>query len=172
MKKKLLLCGIAVVICVCAAFIYYVQSVPSGNTLESREELLNNSISKGEGWSIVKEIKIDDCIISAAYSTDNKAAIAIFRPTSNGNYKFSTSINRSNNDIVIGGAAINGQWYDLMWYNGTQTEYAEITYSTSGKEDETLKYDTTKGDIIYIKNNEKEYNLSVCYYDSKGNRYE
>ena len=52
MKKKLLLCGIAVVICVCAAFIYYVQSVPSGNTLESREELLNNSISKGEGWSI------------------------------------------------------------------------------------------------------------------------
>ena len=58
------------------------------------------------------------------------------------------------------------------WYNGTQTEYAEITYSTSGKEDETLKYDTTKGDIIYIKNNEKEYNLSVCYYDSKGNRYE
>ena len=72
MKKKLLLCGIAVVICVCAAFIYYVQSVPSGNTLESREELLNNSISKGEGWSIVKEIKIDDCIISAAYSTDNK----------------------------------------------------------------------------------------------------
>lgn len=172
MKKKLLLCGIAVVICVCAAFIYYVQSVPSGNTLESREELLNSAISKGKGWSIAKEIKIDDCIVSAAYSTDNKATVAIFRSTSNGNYKFSTSINRNNNDIIIGGTMVNGQWYDLIWYNGAPTEYAEITYSISGKEDEILKYDTSDGDIIYIRNNEKEYNLSVCYYDSEGNKYE
>ena len=144
----------------------------SGNTIESREELLDSSVSKGEGWSIGKEIKIDDYIVSAAYSTDNKATIAIFAPTSNGNYEFSTSINRNNDDIIIGGAMINGQWYDLIWYNGAQTEYAEITYSISGKEDETLKYDTTDGDIIYIMNNEKEYNLSVCYYDGEGNKYE
>ena len=32
-----------------------------------------------------KEVKIDDCIISAGCSTDNKATIAIFRPTANGN---------------------------------------------------------------------------------------
>ena len=172
MKKKLLIFVIAFVICILAAFIYYVQSMPSGNTVESREELLDSSVSKGEGWSIAKEIKIDDYIISAAYSTDNKATIAIFAPTSNGNYEFSTSINRNNDDIIIGGAMINGQWYDLIWYNGAQTEYAEITYSISGKEDETLKYDTTDGDIIYIMNNEKEYNLSVCYYDGEGNKYE
>ena len=172
MKKKFLLCGVVLVVCIFAAFIYYVQSVPSGNTLESREELLDDAVSKGEGWTIVKEIKIDDCIVSAAYSTDYKATIAIFRSTSNGNYKFSTSLNRSNNDIIIGGAMINGQWYDLIWYNGAQTKYAEITYSISGKEDKILKYDTSDGGIIYIRNNEKEYNLSVCYYDSEGNKYE
>lgn len=172
MKKKLLFCGITFAICISAAFIYYVHSLPSGNTIESREELLGNAVSKGKGWSIAKEIKIDDYIVSAAYSIDNKATIAIFKPTSNGNYKFSTSINRSNDDIIIGGAAINGQWYDLIWYNGAQTEYAEVTYSINGKEDKILKYDTTDMDIIYIRNNEKEYNLSVCYYDGEGNKYE
>ena len=168
MNKKRLLYVLIPLICIIGALLHFSNTLPKGNTVESREELLNNAIPKGDSWTVSKEIEIDKYIISCAYSANGKSTIAVFEPTSNGKYKFLTSTNRQNEDIIIGGAIINGEWYDLIWYNGTQTEYAEITYSTSGKEDETLKYDTTKGDIIYIKNNEKEYNLSVCYYDSKG----
>ena len=74
--------------------------------------------------------------------------------------------------FLIGGAAINGSWYDLIWFNGAQTEYAEIIYTIDGKKRDTLKYDTTDMDIICINNPEKEYTINVSYYDKNGNKYE
>lgn len=84
--------------------------------------MLNYSISKGKEWSIAKEIKIEDYIISAAFNTDHKVTLAVFQPASNGGYRFSTSINRNEDEVIIGGASINGSWYDLIWFNGAQTE--------------------------------------------------
>lgn len=172
MNKKRLLYVLIPLICVIGVLLYFSSIMPKGNTVESREKLLDNAISKGDNWAISKETEIDSRIVSCAYSTNGKSAVAVFEPTSNGKYRLSTSINRENKDIIIGGAAINGEWYDLVWFNGAQTEYAEITYTVNGVRKETLKYDTTDKALIYIKNSEKNYSMDVCYYDSNGNKYE
>lgn len=172
MKKRLLLGVVIVVICFVCIFAFQFFFVPSGNTIESRENMLNHSISKGKEWSIAKEIKIEDYIISAAFSTDHKVTLAVFQPASNGGYRFSTSINRNEDEVIIGGAAINGSWYDLIWFNGARTEYAEIIYTIDRKKQDTLRYDTTDMDIICKKNPEKEYTIDVFYYDKNGKKYE
>ncbi len=172
MKKKNLLFAVVVFLCVVFMVIYFISSSPKGDTLESRENILNAAISKGKDWTIAKEIEIDGHIISAAYSTDNRSTLAVFKPTGNNKYEFSTSTNRNNDEIIIGGAIINGAWYDLFWFNGAQTEYAEITYTVNGQEKDTLQYNTENMDIICYENPEKEYSVHVVYYDSEGNKYE
>ena len=175
MNKKRLLSVLIPLVLVCiiiGAFLYFLNTPPKGNTIESREKLLDNAISKGNNWTISKEIEIDNYIISCAYSTNGKSTIAVFKPVSNGKYEFLTSTNRENKDIIVGGAVINGKRYDLIWFNGAQTEHAEIIYTVNGVRKEPLKYDTSNMDLIYIESPEKEYSMDVYYYDSKGNRYE
>ena len=145
----------------------FFHSSLKGDTVESREALLDNVISGGNDWKIVKEKEVGGYIISCAYSVDGKSTIAVFKPASNGKYEFSTSTNRDNKDIIIGGALINGEWYDLVWFNGAQTEYAEIIYTVNGVSKEAIKYDTTDMDLICINKPEKEYSMEVCYYDSE-----
>ena len=122
---------------------------------------MNTAISKGNEWTIAKELELGGYIVSGAYSTDNKSTLAIFEPTGNGDYKFSTSTNRNSDEIIVGGVAINGEWYDLIWFNGAKTEYAEITYTINGQVQDTLRYNTDDMDIISIKNPEKEYSIHV-----------
>jgi len=172
MKKKVWPIFLAVMICAAALLVYFFCAAPKGDSVESREELLNREISKGGDWTIAKELELDGYIISGAYSADNKAALAIFEPTGNGNYRFSTSTNRDGEEIVIGGAAINGKWYDLIWFNGAKTEYAEITYIIDGQEQETLRYDTEDMDIICCEKPEKDYSIHAAYYAADGNKYE
>lgn len=170
MNKKRLLYVLILLVCTTGALLLS-GTLMKENTIESREELLENAIPGGDDWTIAKEIEIDSYIISCAYSVNGKSTVAVFEPTSNGRYKFSTSVNGENKDIIIGGAIINNEWYDLIWFNGAQTEYAEIIYTINGVRKEPLKYDTTNMDFIYIKNPEKEYSIDVYYYDGKGNRY-
>ena len=88
MKKWLLIIS-ATVICVAAAFLYFFSLTPKGDTITSRESILNTAISKGNEWTIAKELELGGYIVSGAYSTDNKSTLAIFEPTGNGDYKFS-----------------------------------------------------------------------------------
>lgn len=172
MKTKSLLYVLIPLVCIIGVFVYFSNILPKGDTVDSREALLDNAIPRGNNWTISKEIEIDNYIISCAYSTNGKSTIAVFEPASNGKYRFLTSTNRENDNIIIGSAIISGEWYDLFWFNGAQTEYAEIIYTVNGVAKEVLKYDTTNMDLIYIKNSEKDYSIDVCYYDSNGNRYE
>ena len=79
---------------------------------------------------------------------------------------------KNNKEIIISGVSINENWYDLIWYNGAETEYAEVTYTVNDVKENKLKFDTSNMDLISIKNNEKSYQLDVSYYDNEGNRYE
>ena len=171
MNKRFKLFALAILLCVAGVLIYFV-SLPKGNTVESREDLLNDAIRGESAWKIVKEINIEDHIISCGYSENDKATIAVFIPTTNGRYKFLTSTNRHNKEIIIGGVNINNDWYDLIWFNGAQTEYAEVTYTINNETKKTTKYDTRNMDLISIKNNEQSYKLDFYYYDNAGNRYE
>ena len=172
MKKKKSLIALAIVFCIVTSFLYFLNLNSKGDTVASRECILNTAISKGNEWTIVKELEIKYYIISGAYSTDSKSTLAIFEPVGNGTYKFKTSTTRDSKEIIIGGALINGIWYDLIWFNGAKTEYAEITYTVGGQTQNTLKYNTNNMDIICHPNPEKEYSIHVTYYDSNGNRYE
>lgn len=172
MKKKYLLYMLIPIICIICVGAYLSNSALNGDTLESREALLNHAIAKGNEWTIAKEIEIDGYIISGAYSANGKSTIAVFEPTSNKKYKFSSSTTRDSEEIILGRAFINGEWYDLFWFNGAQTEYAEIIYTVNGEKSEVSKYDTIDMNLIYAKSPEKDYSIEVCYYDSDGNRYE
>ena len=169
MKKKFLLLIFIIMVCIIA---YFIWSQPLGNAIESREQILNNEISKGDNWKISKEVEIEGYIISGAYSADNKSTLAIFKPVSNNKYKLVKSRNCNSNEIIISRAIINNNNYDLIWFNGAKTQYAEIIYTIDGQIQDTLKYDTIDMDIICNKNPEKEYTMNVRYYDDKGNKYE
>jgi len=172
MKKKCAAFALIALVCMIGASMYISALSPDGNTVESREALLDRAISGGKNWTIAKETEINGYIISCAYSTNGKATIAVFEPASKGSYRFSTSTNRDYAEIIIGGTLINGEWYDLIWFNGAQTTFAEISHTVNGVKQAPLKYDTTSMDIICIKNIEKDYSIGVCYYDSEGNKYE
>ena len=95
-----------------------------------------------------------------------------FEPVGNGNYRFMTSTNRNNDEIIISGAVINGKWYDLVWFHGAKTEYAEITYTISGQRQNPLRFSTEDMDILYQEQPAKEYSMQVVYYDRDGKKYE
>lgn len=144
---------------------------PDGSTVRSREELLEN-ILKGADWKIAKETKFKNHIISGMYSSDGKSGIVVFEPRDNGTYKMSSREWRENDEVVISGYSMDGTWYDLVWFHGGQTEYAEIIYSFDGEEQEPMVYDTRNMDVLVHEAPAKDYSMRVVYYDENGNAYE
>lgn len=171
MKKKFVAVSMGIVFIATVCICFFCVN-PQGDTLQSREMLLTSAIAGGHDWTIAREINLDGSIISAAYSTGGQSTLAVFQPTGDGKYKLRTSTNRNNEEIIVGGAAINGKWYDLIWFHGAKTEFAEITYTIHGQTQDPLRYDTDMMDIICLENPEKEYSIHVVYFDSDGNRYE
>ena len=169
-KKRLIVISAVILLFLCAA-IYKYQSIPDGQTIESREQLLKG-IPKGAGWQISTEQLLNDYIVSGIYSTDGKNGIAVFEPTGKGRYKLSSREWRESGRIVISGYAADGIWYDLVWFNDAQTQYAEITYTVDGDRQETIKHNSTNMEIFIHEAPAKDYSIDVVYYDSKGNVYE
>ena len=176
-NRKLLtvLVALAVIaLLVCGVLLYQNHKKYSGSTLESRELLLDKALSKNNRthWHIATETQIGDRLVSGAYSTDGKATLAVFKPAGNNNFKFMQSTNSQNDKVIFATINVEESSYDLFWFNGAQTEYAEITYTINGQPQEPKQYDTTQMNIITIENNEKEYSVHAVYYDSEGNKYE
>ncbi len=172
MKKTLLMIIIAVLVIIIvgiAAFSYFGK--PDGSTLESREEMLA-AFPKGKDWKISIEQKLGDFIISGIYSRDGMSGIAVFEPTGNGKYKLCSREWRDSDDIVISGILIDKIWYDIVWFNGAKTDYAEITYTVDGKEQEAIRHNAKGMEIFINPAPAKDYNLHVVYYDDVGNKYE
>ncbi len=172
MKKKLIIILATAILCIAGIYIYHICQSPAGDTAASREEILNSSVQKGSDWSIVKETEIDNYIISAACNSDNMALLAVFEPESDKGYSFVNSTAGSASEIIISNTVIKGKQYNLIWFNGTPTEYAQVTYTEDGKKPVKLKFDTKNMDIICYHYPSDAYSMNVCYYDSDGNRYE
>ncbi len=154
-----------------AGILIWQHTKPNGSTTESREELLNAALSKGEDWTIVRETEVEEHLVCGACSADNRAAIVVFEPSGNGKYVFSTATCGDRKAVLFGGAVLNGDWYDLAWFCGEQTEYAEILYSVGGAAEPALRYDTSNMEVLYHRNPKKEYSVRVCYYDAVGGQY-
>ncbi len=178
MKNKNLIISLMILgiiaLLVFGALLYQNHKKYDGSTLESRELLLDKTFNKsGERqWSIATETKINDYIVSGAYSTDNKSSLAVFKPVGNNKYKLITSTKRNNDEIILSSIMINNHFYDLIWFNGAQTEYAEIMYTINGKSQEPVRYNTSEMNIIYTENHEKDYTIHAAFYDKSGNKYE
>ncbi len=170
MKKKGLIIGILIVLFFLGYPVYQYCSIPDGSTVESREELLKD-IPKGTGWKIAVEQSLEDYLVCGTYSTDDKIGIAVFEPVGNGKYKLFSREWRPFDEVIISGVMIAGKWYDIVWFNGATTSYAELTYTYGGKT-EKLTFDTEKAQIICNPCDAKEYTLRAVYYDSEGKVYE
>ena len=144
---------------------------PDGSTMDSREEMLKD-LPKGTNWKISTERLLDDCLITGIVSDNGKAGIAVFEPRGDGKYKLRTSYYRDQEDIIIGGTLIGDDWYDLIWFNGAQTERAEVTYTVANEASQSTVYLSDNDTIICSLAPFKEYTLHVTYYDSEGNKYE
>lgn len=171
MKRKILLPVLLLAAVMLTVVIYRSSIATQGDTLSKREEILNSSTAKSSGWKIAKEIEVDGYIISAAYSSRGKSALAVFRPENNGGWHFQSSVNRDSKEIITYSVVINGKCYDLFWFNGAPTQYAEVTYTAGDLEMQPQTFDTGNGDIICIESPSDNYTVSVCYYDENGNIY-
>ena len=168
--KKAILIGIIIIAVLIAAFLgYQYFTEPKGDTVAGREALLEEA--KGGEWQIQTETELEGYIVSGAYS-DKEVAIAVFAPEGEGKYRLQTTTVREPEEIIISGSMIDDKWYDLIWFNGTQSEYAEVVYTTGGEEQEPVRYDTKEMNIIFSEAPSNDYNIDVVYYDSEGNKYE
>ena len=172
MKKKRLGIAVAVLAGILLLWVSVFSSASQADTAERREQILREAISTGSDWTIVKETELDGYLISGAYSTDNQSALAIFEPVGNGNYKLMTATNQNREEILIDRARIRDKWYDFIWFDGAETEYAEITYTIGESESDTRRYDTRDMEILCCESPETEYTLQVVYYDRDGNPYQ
>ena len=113
-----------------------------------------------------------DGLSKLEYRGYDSAGIAVFEPRGDGKYKLRTSYYRDQEDIIIGGTLIGDDWYDLIWFNGAQTERAEVTYTVVNEASQSTVYLSDNDTIICSLAPFKEYTLHVTYYDSEGNKYE
>ena len=145
---------------------------PDGSTLLSREEICAE-FPRGKDWKISVEQEFNDYIISGIYSRNEMSGIAVFRPVGNGKYKLHSREWRDQDRIIITGITIDDMWYDVIWFNGAKTDYAKITYTLDGIEQEPIIHNA-KGMEIFIHPSptNKEYGIDVVYYDIAGNKYE
>lgn len=64
MRKKKSMFILAIAICIVITFVYFLSSTHKEDTITSREHIWNSTISKGNKWTIAKELDLDGYIIS------------------------------------------------------------------------------------------------------------
>ena len=146
-------------------------NVPNGYTIEGREKLLED-LPRGYNWKIATETKLDGHIISGIYSRDRKSGIAVFTPNGKEKYRLLARQWRDSDDIIISNFVINNVWYDVVWFNGAKTNYAEITYTYDGKRHNPIIHNAKNMEIFINPSLASDYALDVIYYDNTGNKYE
>ena len=124
----------------------------------------------GREFKIYCEQEIGDYIVSGIYS-NTEDGIAVFEPDGS-RHKLALEKLCRKNDIIITGCAMDGKLYNIVWFNGAETDYAELIYTIDGVENEPIVYDVSNREIICNEKPEKDYILTAKYYDSDGNVYE
>lgn len=172
--KKFVIIMLLLVLTLVLALMAFSHRPHRGSTMESRQMLLDQQTGNGTGchWTIATEQEVEGHLICGAYSTDQQAAIAIFRPTGKNTYEVMTVASHDQNEVMVETAVINGHIYDLVWFCGAQTTQAEITCTIDGQEQILTPYDTSEMGLICQEAPAKEYAIRAVYYDEVGNRYE
>ena len=154
-----------------SSLIFALSNKQDGLTIESREKLLE-SLPRGYGWEIAVETEIDNHIVCGIYSRDNKSGIAVFTPIGDKGYKLIARQWRDSDEIIISNFVVLNKWYDVIWFNGAKTDYAEITYNVNGNVQETVIHNAKDMEIFVNPSPSNSYAINAVYYDEEGNKYE
>lgn len=140
-----------------------------GSSVESRQQLLDEAILPESQWTIAKEtIPSGNVLISGAYSTDGRSALAVFLPHGDSGYQLSNAASCDSRDMVENTVIIDGKLYNLVWFNGAESAYAELTYTVDGREQPPIQYDTRDMGLICQEAPAQDCALQVVYFDSDG----
>ncbi len=177
MNKKMWIIGLTVLIT--AIGILAAVSTPDGSTRENREKLIQD-IPHGDNWKIAVEQTFEDHIIAGIYSSGNRYGIAVFEPVGKENYRLQTYHSRDLDRTFIHSFYLNEEWYDFVWLYRPSLDYAEITYTLAGVEQDTLRHEAENMEIFihpspipeFSGGVPYEHTLHVIYYDNDGNPIE
>ena len=167
-KKIIIIAILAVALCVFGVALFRHSQIPRGNTLESRVEILQEALPNSTYLNIATEKKLDDYLICGIHS-ENQTGIAVFQQKGSENYKFVSAYCLGTNEIITTTCRIQDQWYNLIWFNGCATEYAEVIYTIDGTHNAPIPFDTSDGSVICSKAPSNRYSIDVQYYDADGN---
>ncbi len=145
----------------------------TGSTQESREQILNSQ-SDSAKWLIARELELDKYMVCGT-TYGNQSGIALFTKTNETNYKYQSHMWNDSDTVLLTTAYVSetDTNYNVSWFNGAVTEYAEFIYTAKDGTVEKFKKDTCGMDIVYCESPfEKEYSLKVIYYDLEGNSYQ
>ena len=171
--KRVLLFVISIVAILAMALVAIEISKPNGTSISEREELLREN-SDCKIMNIATELQLDNYILCGIYD-ENKAGIAIFELSGKG-YKLQRTELRDKSRVISSTEYLNGEWYQLAWFNGADTKTAEIIITNTDNNDIIMEqsYDVSDGNIVAFKepNGLKNFSLSIVYYDADGKAYE
>lgn len=169
MKKKYYIYIIIVLLISLVGAIYLFT--PKGNTLESREKILQNSKTSKYVWEIDKEIKLYDYIISSVYGT-TKDGLAVFKSTGNGKYKLQSVGYNEKGKVVIEQIIHQEKVFYIAWCNQSNLDYAEVVYTIDNEELEPRIFDVKENSFISFQSPSDDFSMRITYYDKDGNHYD
>ena len=167
-KKIIIIATVAVALCVLGVALFRHSQTPRGNTIESRVEILREALPNSTYLSIATEKKVEDYLICGIHS-ETQTGIAVFQQKGSENYKFVSVYCLGANEIVTTTCRIQDQWYNLIWFDGCATEYAEVIYTIDGIPNAPVTFDTSDGSVICSKAPSNRYSIDVQYYGADGN---
>lgn len=142
---------------------------PGNTTIEEREARLEEALPSGRGWNLVSEREIGGYLIGGAVDSGGQSALAVFAPEGEG-YAFQRAVS-CGAGVARDTVRIDGTWYDLAWFAGRPTAWAEFTYTVNGEALEPCRWDTSEMPVLCRQAPADQYGISVVYYDRAGNRY-
>lgn len=167
MKRKKQSVFLLLILLICCMILFLHGSPQDGTTVQSREKMLEDR-SDGTVWHIAAEQKLHDHILCGIISDRSETGIAVFEPYNKGYRLDSRSWTDSPDDIILTQFISDGQLYDIVWFNGQDSEYVQLKYSYGNGIHLTERFQTSDGNLVYNPAPSDEYNLEAVYYDNKG----
>jgi len=145
-----------------------------GNTPEARQIILSR---RDNHVIILREIIIENSIISEMIDQESGYGFAQFEKNEHGNYILKTKMVRTRQDepILMDTIVINDEVYEILMCNTAGLEYAEVIYTddTTGKKDDPIRVEMYNQTVALIKAPEySSYTRNVVFYNYKGDRFE
>lgn len=170
-KKIWILIAVIVLLALCFAAFFFLQSQPDGSTVESREEQLRE-MPKNLNWNIVSEVELEGYLISAV-STSTQDGIAIFEPKGEGRYQCYSVSYGPRGTIMVDHPLLGDTWYELFWLNQPDLDYLQLTYTIEDVRNDPIQIDAKDGRILYHESPDADsFSIDIVYYDIHGNLYE